>query len=923
MRLATAIRGYGLALALEFALLDDIVLAPTTLDVCLFDGIELQWQISYSQYINITANSGSNSSPLVWAGLYDTADNITARVDLFQQSYAADLLANGSPLRILPRGPEALHPVHSVIQYAHLEELSAASPVSTATTDASSGNSSSDMPPPQITNVQWAQQPAPTLRLHFNAPTNAPALPDAARLNNALVWREGDLQLASGRGAWEADGEDGPATTLVITDVDAESWSEIVAAAAAGSLHVATRAKALPQHFLSGGGSGCGAGSGAAEIADDGGSCRCTGAAPCGSGSCGGSSGSGDGSSSDGGSGGSRERCVGGRARLRLSHAGTYAVRLHIDSATAGPPATAAATAIVAVAPQTVTTRSCDGDVLLPAAAAARRSAAAAALPQAEAASPAFSLRGVLALRGDRWLELPHALLLSAVGAAPMFHRPASVARRGDEDSDKGGDSEGPVGDGSGSGDNGGDGGGGGMHGGEGGGGGGGGVHSGKAGAGDGEAGGGSAEGQLGAWSLSLWLYLLDGPADEHRVLFFKGTADGCVGARARQRTPSAFLTPAANSVSMRVTTAAASDDGGESAVGVPAERWCHLTFTFDPAAGGGAVPPAQPPSLAAAPNVQAPLRQFAAALYINGRRELLMTLPAENASHNDEPLYIGAAPGARGSRALIAQFRLWRGALSDAAVRTEYARARDVFSSSAPPPSAMRHAPASFTAATLTAALDALKRRSGGDAGLAMRPAALEERGRGGSSEANQGAVGGVLERGGVAVEDLAGDPIAAAQAGAAYDAAAALTAACAPRAERVDAYCLAARAGHTEARIACARLLLTSSESGSADCPKETTTDAAATPAVHEALQHLSSAVKQGSAQGAYMHALLLLSGVVQCAGAAAAANSAASTAPALPRAVGDAVGGEACTAEAVGLLHLAAAGGAAEACLALGIR
>eukprot|EP00903_Cladosiphon_okamuranus_P018770 g17268.t3 len=179
-----------------------------------------------------------------------------------------------------------------------------------------------------------------------------------------------------------------------------------------------------------------------------------------------------------------------------------------------------------------------------------------------------------------------------------------------------------------------------------------------------------------------------------------------------------------------------------------------------------------------------------------------------------------------------------------------------------------------------------------------------------------------------------------------AAYEAAMAATAICKSFRERLDMYQHAAAAGHAEARVSYASLLLAGREQldgeAASSCGREKEAEARA-KAVAEwtfggarvAVEQLELAVEAGSHRGAYALAQLLLTGL---GGMAAQGTSSGDCArryrvsPTLQQlpfagAVRDQWANTTCeaptTSRAVALLHFAAVGGHSEAQLALGLR
>ena len=79
-------------------------------------------------------------------------------------------------------------------------------------------------------------------------------------------------------------------------------------------------------------------------------------------------------------------------------------------------------------------------------------------------------------------------------------------------------------------------------------------------------------------------MYLIDPPADRpidspkpnHRAMFYKGDNYAAYG-----RTPSVWLLPHSNQMTIRVTTDIDNDSGVESFIAIPNFNWTLLTFVF------------------------------------------------------------------------------------------------------------------------------------------------------------------------------------------------------------------------------------------------------------------------------------------------------------------------------------------------------
>eukprot|EP01037_Dinobryon_pediforme_P013308 gene13308-13420_t len=80
-----------------------------------------------------------------------------------------------------------------------------------------------------------------------------------------------------------------------------------------------------------------------------------------------------------------------------------------------------------------------------------------------------------------------------------------------------------------------------------------------------------------GGWAVSLWLRLLQGPTGSYRTIFFKGDRAGLTA----DRTPSVWLLPHSNRLTLRVSTRDNVDLGAETTIELPLHEWSFLTFVF------------------------------------------------------------------------------------------------------------------------------------------------------------------------------------------------------------------------------------------------------------------------------------------------------------------------------------------------------
>ena len=164
-----------------------------------------------------------------------------------------------------------------------------------------------------------------------------------------------------------------------------------------------------------------------------------------------------------------------------------------------------------------------------------------------------------------------------------------------------------------------------------------------------------------GSWSLSFWAYFLDSSSRSgHRVLFFHGHGDGD-----QSRTPSAWFDSDSERLLLRCSDAEMPDIGGTSVGAVPVRKWVHLAFVFNNATTSNAT-----------------LRQFSFRyeFYMDGKLDSELTFsPRVSIRANDGPFSIGKAKGFAGAAALLAQLRMFDGALSAAQVAQEFEATRSL----------------------------------------------------------------------------------------------------------------------------------------------------------------------------------------------------------------------------------------------------
>ncbi|CAM9568879.1 unnamed protein product [Scytosiphon promiscuus] len=163
------------------------------------------------------------------------------------------------------------------------------------------------------------------------------------------------------------------------------------------------------------------------------------------------------------------------------------------------------------------------------------------------------------------------------------------------------------------------------------------------------------------SWSFAFWIYLLGDAPDSFRGLFYKGDGDEM------GRTPSAWLRPHSNRITLRVTTDSDPDVGIDSRASLAAGTWSHVAFSFD----------------------NNPRMSFSASIYINGTLDVSMAFNGTNVVGNDGPLHIGRDPSNLGPRlvrlkrehlSLISLVRLWEGTLSPLQIEAVFQSTKPLF---------------------------------------------------------------------------------------------------------------------------------------------------------------------------------------------------------------------------------------------------
>jgi hypothetical protein len=216
---------------------------------------------------------------------------------------------------------------------------------------------------PAMLTAEWSISSDATRRLilRFNGPTNAPLLSDPVRINNAVSLQHGTVLVSAGEAEWL------DSATLALSALDDLAWQAVMGAIEAQTLHVAARTKLLPGHFLDAS------------------------------------------ASSSSSSSSSRSAAVSDSAALRLGTPGQYELRLFIDD-----------TQIAAAAAYVLTVQACNEEtvLLLSHASTTSSSSSSTSTAAAAAAEPFWSMSGVLALSGDKWLELPAKLISDNISSS-------------------------------------------------------------------------------------------------------------------------------------------------------------------------------------------------------------------------------------------------------------------------------------------------------------------------------------------------------------------------------------------------------------------------------------------------------------------------------------------------------------------------
>lgn len=92
-----------------------------------------------------------------------------------------------------------------------------------------------------VRQVEWSSVDGQSIVFNFSEKTNRPSLGNAAALNNAIVVNHGDIEMTAATGAWSSDG-----TSLTVSHVDSATWQAIVNSISDGTFHAMPRRTLLP-----------------------------------------------------------------------------------------------------------------------------------------------------------------------------------------------------------------------------------------------------------------------------------------------------------------------------------------------------------------------------------------------------------------------------------------------------------------------------------------------------------------------------------------------------------------------------------------------------------------------------------------------------------------------------------------------------
>ena len=139
-----------------------------------------------------------------------------------------------------------------------------------------------------------------------------------------------------------------------------------------------------------------------------------------------------------------------------------------------------------------------------------------------------------------------------------------------------------------------------------------------------------------------MWLQLLENATGSHRTLFFKGDS------KSGHRTPSVWLLPNANRLTLRATTIRDIDLGAESHIEIPLDSWTLLSLTFCPSSSSSSLHSSQ----------------YKIQLYVNNTLDISLTYQDEVLG-NSYPFHLLHDGTHVGPKCIVTNLTLWQGELT------------------------------------------------------------------------------------------------------------------------------------------------------------------------------------------------------------------------------------------------------------------